>query len=238
MPHASDCLTAIRSTGELRIGLFPSFFYARSAAGDFSGWGFEMGRALADELGVALRLVERPSPPAIVEALRAGDCDAAFIGITPERRALLDYTAPWVEGDFTFLVPANARFASIADLDQPDLRVGVVAKHAMDAALAGKLPNARRVYADTPDAAFALFLAHEVDVLAGIRPGLSVYADGAPGSRVLADRYGSNVIGLAVRKNEPAWLETVSTFVAHSKSSDLARATAERCGALGLEILP
>ena len=243
MSQARDTLAAIRAAGVLRIGLFPSFFYARSVDGDFSGWGYEMGRALAAELGVDLRLIERSSPPATVDALRAGDCDAAFIGITPERRALLDFTAPWVEGDFTFLVPAGltsdgSSVTRIADLDQPDLRIGVVAQHAMDAALDGKVPAARRVYAGTPDAAFELFLKREIDVLAGIRPGLSVYATRAPGSRVLPDRYGSNVIGLAVRKNDPAWLQHVSTFVATSKSSGLARSTAEHCGAIGLEILP
>ena len=238
MSPASDSLEAIRTSGVLRIGLFPSFFYARSRSGEFSGWGYEMGRALADELRVELQLVERPSPPAIVEALRAGDCNAAFIGITPERRALLDFTAPWVEGDFTFLVPAGSSATGIADLDQPDIRIGIVAKHAMDAALNGKLPNAPRIYAETPDAAFELFLNREIDVLAGIRPGLSVFAIRAPGSRVLPDHYGSNIIGLAVPKNDDAWLAFVSDFVARSKSTGLARSAAERCGAVGLEILP
>jgi len=238
MSPASDSLESIRATGVLRIGLFPSFFYARSADGEFSGWGIEMARALAAELGADLRLVERPSPPAIVDSLRAGDCDAAFIGITAERRALLDFTEPWVEGDFTFLLPAGANFTRIAELDQPNLRIGVVAKHAMDTALQNKLPAARRVYADTPDAAFELFQRCEIDALAGIRPGLSVYATRAPGSRLLAGRYGSNVIGLAIRKHDADWLEHVSTFVAESKSSGLARSAAESCGALGLEILP
>jgi polar amino acid transport system substrate-binding protein len=237
MSQACDSLEVIRTAGVLRIGLFPSFFYARSAAGDYSGWGIEMARALAADLDVDLRLIESPSPPATIDALRAGDCEAAFIGITPERRALLDFSAPWVEGDFTFLVRAGSGVTRIADLDQPDLRIGVVAKHAMDSALDGKLPAARRVYASTPDAAFDLFLNSEIDVLAGIRPGLSVYATRAPGSRVLPDRYGSNIIGLAVRKNDPAWLEHVSTFVASSKSTGRARSAAEKCGALGLEIL-
>lgn len=241
MNPTSDRLTAIRASGVLRVGLFPSFFYARSAAGGFEGWGIEMARALAADLGVELRLVERPSPPAIVDSLRAGDCDAAFIGITPERRELIDFTAPWVEGDFTFLVTEGSTATCIADLDRPNLphsvRIGIVAGHAMDAALEGKLPAAHRVYADTPDAAFALFERREVDVLAGIRPGLTVYATRATGSRVLPDRYGSNVIGLAVRKHDSPWLAVVSAFVAMSKKSGLARTAAERCGARGLEVL-
>ncbi len=237
MNPTSDRLTAIRASGVLRIGLFPSFFYARSENGEFSGWGIEMARAFAADLGVDLRLVERPSPPAIVESLRAGECDAAFIGITRERRELLDFTAPWVEGDFTFLVPAGSFATSIADLDRPTTRIGVVAGHAMDAALDGKLPAAPRIYADTPDAAFELLQRREIDVLAGIRPGLMAYAARVPGSRVLPDRYGSNVIGLGVAKNDAPWLAFVSAFVARSKTSGLARNAAERCGAQGLDVL-
>lgn len=237
MSTPADTLADIRASGTLRIGLFPSFFYARSAAGGLEGWGIEMARGLAGGLGVALDLIERPSPPAIVEALRGGDCDAAYIGITPERLAVLDFTAPWVEGEFTFLVPGQASYQHIADLDRPGLRLAIVAKHAMDAALDGKLPSATRVYADTPDEAFGMFLRGEVEVLAGIRPGLSVYATKAPGTRILPDRYGSNVIGLAVRKGDPAWLAHVSRFVADSKTSGAARAAAERCGAVGLEVL-
>jgi hypothetical protein len=37
-------------------------------------------------------------------------------------------------------------------------------------------------------------------VLAGIRPGLLMYSARLPGSQVLEDRYGANVIGMAVRK--------------------------------------
>ncbi len=234
---ASPQLDTIARSGVLRVGLFPSFFYSRSAAGEFSGWGIEMARDLAARLGAELQLVECDSPPAVVEALSSGGCDLAFMGISPARAGEVEFTPPWAKGEFTFLVPAGSTARSMADLDVPGLRIGVVRNHAMDGALAGKLLQAERGYADTPDAAFSLFVEGQVDVLAGIRPGLVRYCAKAPGSRVLPDAYGANVIGLAVRKGDAEWLATVSRFVADTKSSGNARAAAERVGADGLEIL-
>lgn len=232
-PRAGDIIAA----GRLRVGLFPSFFYARGADGELTGWGIEMARALAGRLGVALELIERASPPAIVACLSEGGCDVAFLGLSVERAVQVDFTPPWVKADFTLLVPAGSAVACFGDADRPGVRVGVVGQHAMDIALHGKLAHAIRVYADTPDAAFALLRRGEVDVLAGIRPGLIAYAARVPGARVLADRYGANVIGLAVAKGRAAWLAYVSDFVVESKASGAAKAAAQRTGADGLDVV-
>ena len=231
-------VAAIIRRGSLRIGLFPSFFYRREPDGAFAGWGIEMGRALADKMGVAVQFIERANPPVVVASLQAGACDTAFLGISAERAAEVDFTPPWAQADFTFLVPAASAVGSIADADRTGIRIGVVRHHAMDTALHGKLKLAQRVYADTPDAAFELFQQGAADVLAGIRPGLNAYAAKAPGTRVLADKYGTNVIGLAVVKGDADWIAYVSAFVADSKRSGTARAAADRSGTRGLEIAP
>lgn len=235
-PAGDQRLAPIKRAGTLRIGLFPSFFYRRGADGALAGWGIEMARALAEQLGASVEFIERASPPAVVASLRAGECDAAFLGISAERAAEVDFSAPWAQADFTYLVPAGSGLARIADADRAGVRIGVVRHHAMDTALDGKLGQAQRVYADTPDAAFALFQQGAVDVLAGIRPGLNAYAARVPGARVLPDWYGANVVGLAVAKGDAEWLACVSDFVADSKRSGSARAAAERSGTRGLEI--
>ena len=53
--------------------------------------------------------------------------------------------------------------------------------------------------------------------LAGIRPGLLNYAGTLPSARVLAGRYGRNVIALAVRRGESSWLARVSEFAARAR---------------------
>jgi ABC-type amino acid transport substrate-binding protein len=157
--------------------LFPSFFYRKATtSGELRGVGIEIARSLAERVGVALSCAEYPSPPQVVEALAAGACDVALLGIDPKRATAVDFSPPLLAADFSYLVPGDSAVRAVADADRPGMRIALVRHHAMDAALDGKLAHAGRVYADTPDDAFAMFRACQADVLGGIRPGLVMYA--------------------------------------------------------------
>src|SRR6266446_5233361 len=224
-------------TGKVRVGLFASFVYTKDpATGELRGVGIEIARALAARLGVEVLLVERSDPPGIVECLKAGACDVALLGITAGRAAEVDFSPPYLQADLTYLVPAGSSIRRVADADQPGVRIAVVRDHAMDFALRGKLKQAETVYAETPDAAFDLLRRGHVTVQAGIRPGLLTYSIQLPGSRVLEDRYGANVIGMAVRKGQAGWLGYVSEFIAESKTSGLVQQAMERAGVRGIQV--
>jgi hypothetical protein len=55
---------------------------------------------------------------------------------------------------------------------------------------------------------------------------------------VLEDRYGANVIGMAVRKGQIEWLGYVSEFIAESKASGMVQQAMERTGTLGVTVVP
>jgi len=198
-PRVVDIVRA----GTVRVGLFASFVYTKNpATGELRGVGVEIARALAARIGVEVLLVERSDPAEIVEYLKAGACDVALLGITADRAAEVDFSPPYLQADLTYLVPAGSSVRRVADADQPGVRIAIVRNHAMDFALRGKLKQAEPVYAETPDAAFDLLRTGHVTVQAGIRPGLLAYSTQLPGSRVLEDRFGANVIGMAVRKGQ------------------------------------
>ena len=106
-------------------------------------------------------------PSGVVECLKAGACDVALIGNTPARAAEVDFSPPYLQADFTYLVPAGSSVGRIADADQTGVRIAVVRNHAMDFALRGKLKKAEPAYAESPDAAFDLLRTGHVTVLAG-----------------------------------------------------------------------
>jgi len=225
-------------TGQVRVGLFASFLYSKDlATGELRGVGIEIARALAARLGVEVLIVERSDPAEIVESLKAGACDMALLGITAGRAAELDFSPPYLQADLTYLVPAGSSVRRVADADQTGVRIAVVRNHAMDFALRGKLKQAEPMYAETPDAAFDLLRTGQVAVLAGIRPGLLTYSTQLPGSRVLEDRYGANVIGMAVRKGQAEWLSYVSEFIAESKTSGSVQQAMERAGMRGIQVV-
>lgn len=217
-PTADPRIADIARSGALRLALFPSFFYRRDAGGEPRGVGIEIAQALAERIGVVLRPTEYPSPPKVVEGLAAGLADVALLGIDPVRGKEVDFSPPLLAADFTYLVPENSAARAIADADRPGVRVALVRHHAMDTALRGKLTAAVPVYVDTPDAAYDLFREGLADVLAGIRPGLLMYAGKLPGTRVLDDAYGRNVIALAVKKGEAGRLAYVGEFAMQARA--------------------
>lgn len=222
--------------GSVRVGLFPSFFYTKdNATGAFAGFGIELARHFAEAQGRTALLKEYTAPPAVVRALKDNDCDIAFMGLDPKRGIDVDFSPPYLRADFTFLVPAGSRIDQISDADQPGLRIAVVRDHAMDFALRGKLLQADRIFASTPDEGFGMVQAGRADILAGIRPGLLRYADSLPGSHVLEGRYGENVLAFAVAKGRNDWLAAVNQFVSNARSSGLLQRIIHATGLTGVE---
>src|SRR5262245_7463333 len=124
--------------GKVRVGLFPSFFYSKNqATGELQGVGIELARALAARLGVELLLVEQAGPAETVECLKSGACDVAYLGISASRAVEVDFSPPYLQGDFTYLVPPGSPFRQIADADRPRVRIGAVRAHEMKLALVG-----------------------------------------------------------------------------------------------------
>ena len=236
-PNLDPRVADIRHTGVLRLALFPSFFYRKDrATGEPRGVGIAIARSLADRIGVALAAAEYSSPPRVVEALAAGAADVALLGIDPARAAEVDFSPPLLAADFSYLVPAASAVRAIADADRPGMRIALVCHHAMDAALRGKLEHAERVYADTPDAAFELFRAGAAGALAGIRPGLLMYAAQIPGVRVLEGCYGRNVIALALRKGKAGRLAYARAFVERARTDGTVERAIASAGLQGVEM--
>jgi polar amino acid transport system substrate-binding protein len=236
-PSANDArVAAILRSGALRLALFPSFFYRKDAAGEPRGVGIEIARALASRIGVSLQAAEYASPPKVVEALVAGAADVALLGIDPVRGRDVDFSPPLLAADFTYLVPKNSPARTFAEADRPGTRIALVRHHAMDTALQGKLAAAQPVYADTPDGAFEMFRAGQADVLAGIRPGLLMYAGAMAGTRVLEDRYGRNVIALAVKKGEAGWHAFVRAFADEARADGTVTRAIAAAGLRGVEM--
>jgi polar amino acid transport system substrate-binding protein len=230
-PRIADLLRI----GRLRFGLFPSFFYSKAPDGELRGVGVEMARKLAETIGVALELREYPNPPGMVQALSSGEIDVAGLGLDPARAAQVDFTPPYMKADFSFVVPEDSPIRNVADVDRSGTRIAIVRGHAMDTAL--KVQNAERIYADVPDAAFELLRAGKADVLAGIRPGLIGYATKLPGSRVLPDSYGANILALAVAKDQAARLAFVSEFIIEARASGLVQRAIDSAGLGGIDVV-
>ena len=230
-------------TGKLRVALFLPQYTKDPVTGEIRGHDtgtvtVQVAHALAARLGVEVLLVGYPTPAGVVECLKAGACDVAFMGINPSRAVEVGLSPPVIQFDYTYLVPTGSSIRSIADADRPGVRIAVVRNHASTLALSRMLKHAEPVTAETPDAAFDLLRTGRADAFATPRQGLLVYSTQLPGSRVLEDRYGANLLAMAVPKEQAGRLAYISEFVEDAKASGLVQKAIERGSTRGVTVAP
>jgi polar amino acid transport system substrate-binding protein len=241
---AADSRVAdILQAGKLRAALFLPQYTKDAATGELRGSGtglvaIEVARLLAARIGVAAELAGYPSPAAVVDCLKAGTCDIAFMGIEPDRVAELDFAPPVIQFDYTYLVPAGSALRSAADADRAGIRIAYVAHHAAALALTRVVTHAELVAAELPDAAFDLLRSGKVDAFALARPQLLGFAAELPGARILDGGYGVNRLGIAIRQGAPGRLAAISDFVEDAKASGAIAHAVEHSGLRGIAPAP
>ena len=234
-PRVADLVQA----GKVRIALFPPQYTKDPVTGELKGVYVDLARAFAARIGVELVLVEHPTPPKMVECLKAGACDVGSLGFDPARAGDVEgFSPPFLEFDYTCLVPAGSSIRNIADADGSGVRIAVVHAHASTLTLTRIRKQAELVSVDTPDSAFELLRTGRVDAWASARPVLVDYSAQLPGSRVLEDRYGANRPALVVAKGQAARLAYISEFIEEVKASGFVQQAITRSGWRGVQIAP
>jgi polar amino acid transport system substrate-binding protein len=227
-------------TGKLRVGvgLVPTFAIKDPATGELRGVAIELARALAARLSIEVVPVEYPSPPSVLEGLKTGAWDVAFVGIDPSRATVVDFSPPYLQVESTYLVPAGSSIRSIPDADRPEVRIAVTGKSVEDITLTRILKRAELLRIDTMTAGFDLLRTGKADVLAAPRPTALQFSIKLPGSRVLDDRFLAVFHGMAVPKGQAERLAYISEFIEAAKASGLVQQAIERAGMRGAQVAP
>jgi polar amino acid transport system substrate-binding protein len=170
------------------------------------------------------------------DAAKAGAWDVAFLAIDPERSGEIDFTAPYIEIEGTYLVPSGSPLRASADVDREGVRVGISAGSAYDLFLGRSLKHAQLVRAPSPDGAFELIVMGEVDALAGVRQHLVANAAKLPGSRVFDDRFMAIPQALGILKGHDEGAQYLRDFINDVKASGLVARALEKSGVRGVTV--
>jgi polar amino acid transport system substrate-binding protein len=223
--------------GKLRVGVFlPQ--YVKTETGDLKSAWVEMARALAGRIGVELVLVEQPTPPKAIECLKAGACDAIFLPRDDRAAAVADFSHPYMQFEYTLLVPAGSSIRHLADADSAGVRIAAVRNHASTNALVPLLKRAQLIYADTPDPTFSLLRDGQAEAMASVRGNLVGYSAQLAGSRVLESHYGANINRIAIAKGNAGRLAYINEFVEDAKATGVVQRAIDRAGPPGLTVAP
>ena len=126
--RAQAVLDAILARGVIRVGLTGDYrpFSIKDDAGRFEGLDVDMAEGLAKALGVRLEIVPT-AWPTLLPDLQSQKYDIGMggVSITLERAKTAYFSAPVMRSGKTPIARCadQARFASLADIDKPGVRV-------------------------------------------------------------------------------------------------------------------
>jgi polar amino acid transport system substrate-binding protein len=209
-----------------------------ATSGDLGGLAVDLARELGKRAGLPVTLLGYESAGQMVDGLRAEAWDVAFLAIDPGRAGEIDFTAPYVEIEGTYLVPSGSPIREIADVDRDKVRIAVSANSAYDLFLARSLQHAELVRVPDPKAAFELLVAGKVSVVAGVKQSLLTNAEKLPGSRVLEGRFMAIRQALGIPKGRDAGAKYLREFIEDVKASGLVGRAMERAGVRGVSVAP
>ncbi len=235
-PRVADLVRA----GKIRVGVHSVMYTKDAQTGEAKAASvgiilFDIARVLGARVGVEIVLVGHPTIPEMLTCLTTGACDMGFMGPDPSRTGV-EFSPPLLQLDYTFLVPAASTIQRIADVDRPGVRIAVVSDHASTLSLSRIVKHAQLVYAATPDPTFEILRSGQADAFASVRGVLLAYSAKLPGSRVLDEHYGANLLGMVVPKGQAARLAYISEFIEQAKASGLVQQAIDRAGLPGYKV--
>jgi polar amino acid transport system substrate-binding protein len=227
--------------GTLRVAVFtgnPVIGTRDKATGQVSGTTVALGKALAERAGVPVAIQEYTAVAKLMEDAKTGAWDVAVVAIDPARRNVIDYAPPHIVVDLTYLVAPGSSIRSVAEADQPGVRIAAARGAATTLFLERTLKNATVLPAENEPAAFALIREGKAQAYAQNRYMLLGLAETLPGARVVDDRFSAAEMALALPKGRPAALAYVSAFVEQSKRSGAVGRAIESAGLRGVKVAP
>jgi polar amino acid transport system substrate-binding protein len=236
----SEIARELAPTGRLRVAvLMVSYFAVPDATGALKGAIPDLGEELARRAGVVPELVRFDNPGAIMAAFRNGTIDVTFLGITADRAEVMTFGPPVIDLQTTYLVPADSRINSIAEVDRPGMRILVPQRSAQEAHLKKTIAHATMipVAVEQPREAVERIKAGEADAFSHVVPMLASAQPHLPGSRILPGSYFNVPVAIASAKGRSdavaAWCRR---FIEEAKASGFVADAIARSGAPGLVV--
>lgn len=240
--QATDSRVAdLIQAGRLRVGIglgTPALAMKNPTTGEARGPALELGRALATRIGIEFVSVEYPRPGAVIDGAKTNAWDVAFLVIDPKRAEDADFSHPYMQSDFTYLVPPGSSIRNVADADQAGVRIAVPRGDASDLHLTRILKRGELVRTETLAAAVELVRSGGADARAAPRAILLAESAKFPGSRVLDDGFALISYAALVPKGQAGRLAYVNEFIEEAKASGLVKRTIEAAGLRGVQVAP
>ena len=234
---STELRQSLAPTGTLRVGLNlrRSFLVKRDAAtGEVTGIAVNLSHMLSERLNLAVEPVLYADVGGLVEGAHAGAWDIAFVGIDPARSDVMDFTAPYIEVDNTYLVPVNSPIHTLADADRTGVRIGTGFESATGLFLRRTIKHAQLVNGNATE----LLSTGKADAYAASRNLLLTIQDKFSGYRLLEEGFDPVRHAIALPRGRQLALAYVNAFVEEIKASGVVSTEISRHSVRGIKVAP
>jgi polar amino acid transport system substrate-binding protein len=219
-----DVLKDLAPTGKLRaaINLGNAVLAQPDAAtGQPKGITPDLAKELGRRLGVPVELVVYQAAGKVFDAVKDGAWDVSFVAIEPVRAAEIEFSAPYVIIEGTYMVPKDSPLKAIADVDRPGVRIAVGLGSAYDLYLTRTVKNATVVRAPVGGgrAMIEMFVNDKLEAAAGVKQPLVAYANDHPEMRVIDGHFMEIRQAMGTPKGRLAGAAYLRAFVEEMKAS-------------------
>jgi polar amino acid transport system substrate-binding protein len=192
----------------------------------------DLARELGRRLGVPVELVTYDAAGKVFDDAKNNKWDIAFVAIEPVRAELIEFTAPYVIIEGTYMVRQDSPLKKIEDVDKPGIRIAVGLKSAYDLYLTRTIKNATivRAPAGGGKAMIDMFINDKLEVAAGVRQPLEAYAKDHPEMRVMDGAFQEIQQAMGTPKDRVEGAKYLRAFVEEMKASGFVADALKRSG--------
>jgi polar amino acid transport system substrate-binding protein len=228
VPASADPLKdEIAPTGKLRvaIGISPAggAYWSTKTENGYAGVPVDLGKAMAEQLGLPIEYVAYPNSGLITDAASKGAWDVTFLPKDPDRETKMTFGPIYEVADATYIVKPGSTITNFETLDKPGIKVAAVNDTTTMRGAIAHLKNAKITGYQTYDEIFGLLKSGEIDAFALSRDQLNAMARKIPGTRVLDETFKQTVTAVAVPLNHPLALAFVTKFMTDAMSNGMLR---------------
>ncbi len=246
MPGGALAQTVVNSeiapAGTLRVGMNAAnaTLVTQTADGNVRGISVDLGKFIAEKLGMSYEPVVYASPATYTESFGKGEWDIIVTGMNAITAKMFDFTPDMILIEFVFVAAPGREFADAGQVDRAGIKIGVARNASADVFLSRTLKSAKlvRVAGDTASG-IDLSRTDKAEIYATITDNALVIADRLPGAKVIPGAF--NTVGFAVampKGRSPGAQSRLTQIINDAKAAGIVQKAIDTSGLKGVRVAP
>jgi polar amino acid transport system substrate-binding protein len=246
IPEGAFGQTAISSeiapTGKLRVAMnsgTPVLLMRTSDGKITGGVALEVGKVIADKIGVPFELVPYPDSSRYIQSFGKGEWDIGFGARTPLVAEKADFIVDVLLNDFLFVAAPGREFADAVQVDRPGVKIGVGQDSSSDQFLSRTLKSAELVRRSGVDQSIEAMRSGQVDVWAASASNVEQLANRLPGAKIVPGTFTIDRTMVILPKGRSSAAQAkVVEIVDEAKKTGVVQKALEKTGVRGVRAAP